>query len=311
MRYLNDNISIKIIYSYLESIGGINMKTKFTKWIKKCVGVSLAFAVALSTGMYFSGQTVYASTAYTDKEPNDSYEDAQLITRNAQTAAQYVSNQSSVYRYVTGTLSNDDEDWYKVYLYSNDENYLDLNVGTGTIFVELYTSSNSIIPLRTFEFQKYGDTNVYRVPVPESDIYYLRVYHTTTSLSSTYYFTIGNPQYTLGSYTHTFRSTTLAAKGTWEDTVDLGSISSIPEGAIGYEISIGGCTSSVSSERYFYNEHYDQWVATKSTFSYSLPVTEAASSLNQEWGAKIVSTSSSSRTFSPTMTIRYVAPDLP
>ena len=48
------------------------MKTKFTKWIKKCVGVSLAFAVALSTGMYFSGHTVYASTAYTDAEPNDS-----------------------------------------------------------------------------------------------------------------------------------------------------------------------------------------------------------------------------------------------
>lgn len=53
------------------------MKTKFTKWIKKCVGVSLAFAVALSTGMYFSGHTVYASTAYTDAEPNDSYEQAQ------------------------------------------------------------------------------------------------------------------------------------------------------------------------------------------------------------------------------------------
>ena len=129
------------------------MKTKFTKWIKKCVGVSLAFAVALSTGMYFSGQTVYASTAYTDAEPNDSYEQAQLISRNAQTAAQYVSNQSSVYRYVTGTLSNDDEDWYKVYLYSDDETYLDLNVGTGTIIVELYDSSNLFVPWIFFNFR--------------------------------------------------------------------------------------------------------------------------------------------------------------
>ncbi|MCH5248283.1 MAG: hypothetical protein J1E98_00045 [Lachnospiraceae bacterium] len=284
---------------------------KFDRWLRKCVGVSLAFAVALSASLYFSGQTVYASTAYTDAEPNDSYEQAQLITRNAQTPAQYVSNQTSVYRYVTGTLSYDDEDWYKVYLYSDDENYLDLNVGSGTITVELYTSSNSVVPLTTFEFQKYGDTNVYSVPVPESGLYYLRVYHDTTSISSTYYFTIGNPQYTLGSYTHTFRSTTLAAKGTWDDTVDLSEISSIPENAIGYEISIGGCTSSVSSERYFYNKHYGHWVATKSTFSYSLPVSETASSLDQEWGAKIVSTSSSSKTFSPTMTIRYVAPDLP
>lgn len=82
------------------------------------------------------------------------------------------------------------------------------------------------------------------------------------------------------------------------------------DGAIGYKISIGGCTSSVSSKRYFYNEFYDQWVATKSTYSYSLPVTNS-SLLDQVWGAKIVSTSSSSKTFSPTMTIRYVAPDLP
>ena len=130
------------------------------------------------------------------------------------------------------------------------------------------------------------------------------------SISATYNFTIGNPKYTLGSYTHTFKSTTLAAKGTWQDKVDLTLITSIPDGAIGYKISIGGCTSSVSSKRYFYNEFYDQWVATKSTYSYSLPVTNS-SLLDQVWGAKIVSTSSSSKTFSPTMTIRYVAPDLP
>lgn len=286
------------------------MKTKFTKWIKKCVGVSLAFAVALSTGMYFSGQTVYASTAYTDAEPNDSYEQAQLISRNAQTAAQYVSNQSSVYRYVTGTLSNDDEDWYKVYLYSDDETYLDLNVGTGTIIVELYDSSNLFVPLDIFQFQKYGDTNVYEVPVPESGSYYLRVYHTTTSISSTYYFTIGNPQYSLGTYTYKFNSITLAAKATWQDTVDLTLIADIPDRAIGYEVSVGGCTTSVSSKRYFYNEFYDSWVATKTTYSYSLPVTNS-SLLDQVWGAKIISTSSSSKTFTPTMTIRYVAPDLP
>ncbi len=102
----------------------------------------------------------------------------------------------------------------------------------------------------------------------------------------------------------------MAAKGTWQDKVDLTLITSITDGAIGYKISIGGCTSSVSSKRYFYNKFYDQWVATKLTYSYSLPVTNS-SLLDQVWGAKIVSTSSSSKTFSPTMTIRYVAPDLP
>lgn len=286
------------------------MKRKFTNWHKKGLGAVFAFAVTLCTGLLASGQTAYASTIYTDTESNNSHEEAQIISKNAQTASQAVSGSTSVYRYVTGTLSYDDEDWYKVYLYSDDENYLDLNVGSGTIFVDLYNSSNFEVPMDSFQFQKYGDTGVYEVSVPSDGLYYLRVYHTITSISATYNFTIGNPKYTLGSYTHTFKSTTLAAKGTWQDKVDLTLITSIPDGAIGYKISIGGCTSSVSSKRYFYNEFYDQWVATKSTYSYSLPVTNS-SLLDQVWGAKIVSTSSSSKTFSPTMTIRYVAPDLP
>lgn len=289
---------------------GIIMKKGFTKLAKKGVSLLFAFAVTVCMALLFSGQTAYAATSYTDTESNDSHEDAQLVSRNAQTASQAVSGSTSVYRYVTGTLSYDDVDWYRVYLYSDDANYLDLNVGTGTIFVELYDLTNFDEPMDTYQFQKYGNANVYEVDIPSDGVYYLRVYHTTTSISSTYNFTIGNPQYTLGSYTHTFNSITLPAKDTWEEKVDLTSISSIPEGAIGYEISIGGCTTSVSSKRYFYNEFFEQWVATKTTYSYNLPVTDS-SLLDQEWGAKIVSTSSSSKTFTPTMTIRYVAPDLP
>ncbi len=288
----------------------VNMEIKFIRWSIRCVGIFGALIVALGVGLCFDGQTVYAATGYADTEPNNSYEDAQLISRNAQTATQYVSAQSTVYRYVMGTLSYDDEDWYKVYLYSDNETYLDLNVGTGTIFVELYDSSNPNIPLDRFEFQKYGDTNVYEIPVPEDGLYYLRVYHTTVGFSSTYNFTIGNPKYSYGNYTYNFNPTTLAAKATWQDTVDLRAISEIPERAIGYEIVIGGCSSSVSSERYFCNESYKSWVATNITHLYKLPVTDA-SLLAQEWGAKIVSSSSSSHTFTPKMTIRYVAPKLP
>ena len=137
------------------------MKRKFTKWHKKGLGAVFAFAVTLCTGLLASGQTAYASTIYTDTESNNSHEEAQIISKNAQTASQAVSGSTSVYRYVTGTLSYDDEDWYKVYLYSDDENYLDLNVGSGTIFVDLYNSSNFEVPMDSFQFQKYGDTGVY------------------------------------------------------------------------------------------------------------------------------------------------------
>ncbi len=284
------------------------MRSKLIRWIKKSVGVSMVLAGALCIGLYLSGQTAYAATAYTDKEPNNSYEEAQLIARNAQTPAQYVSNQTSVYRYVTGTLSNDDEDWYMVGLYTSNPVYLDLNPGAGTIYVDLYDSSNLDIPLDTYEFRKYGDTNVYEVPIPSDGTYYLRVYHTTTSISATYYFTIGNPQYTLGTYVHKFNPTTLASK--WEDSVNLRFRPDVPKGAIAYEITIGGCSSSVSSKRYFRNENSLGWTATKTTFSYSLPVADK-SKLEQVWDAKMESTSTSSHSFTPTMTLRYVAPDVP
>lgn len=285
------------------------MRTKFAKWIKKCVGASLTLAGALCIGLCLSGQTAYAATAYTDKEPNDSYQEAQLIGRNAQTPGQYVSNQTSVYRYVTGTLSNDDEDWYMVGLYTSNPVYLDLNPGAGTIKVDVFDSSNLIQPLDTYVFQKYGGTDVYEVPISSDGTYYLRVYHDTTSISASYYFTIGNPQYTLGTYVHNFRATTLPSKGTFEDSIDLRLEPDVPKESKAYEVTVGGCTSSVSSKRYFYNEHLG-WVATKTTFSYDLAITDKAE-MQQEWGVRIISTSTSSHSFTPTIRLRYVAPIIP
>lgn len=93
--------------------GGIYCGKKL-RGLKKGFSILFAFAT-LCTGLWFSGQTVYASTTYTDTESNGSHEEAQLVSRNAQTASQAVSGSTSVYRYVTGTLSYDDEDWYKVY----------------------------------------------------------------------------------------------------------------------------------------------------------------------------------------------------
>ena len=285
------------------------MKTKLAKWIKKCIGTSMVLAGALCIGFCLSGQTAYAATAYKDVEPNNSHEEAQLIGRNAQTPAQYVSNQTSVYRYVTGTLSNDDEDWYMVGLYTSNPVYLDLNPGAGTIKVDVFDSSNFTDPLGTYEFQKYGGTDVYEVLIPADGTYYLRVYHDTTSISATYYFTIGNPQYTRGTYVHNFRTTTLPSKGTFEDSIDLSFEPDVPKKSIAYEVTVGGCTSSVSSKRYFYNEHMG-WVATKTTFSYNLPITDKAE-MQQEWGVRIISTSTSSHSFTPTIRLMYVAPIIP
>ena len=113
----------------------------------------------------------------------------------------------------------------------------------------------------------------------------------------------------MGSYVHEFRATTLPSKGTWEDFADLRSEPDIPKGAIAHEITIGGCLSTVSSKRYFRNQETG-WTATGTTFSYTLAVTDK-SRLDQRWEARMISTSTSSHSFTPTMRLRYVAPIIP
>lgn len=287
------------------------MKGNLRSKLKKGMGMLFVLAFSLGVGLYICGETAYAATEYIDKEDNDSPESAQFIFRNTQTAAQAASTSiSSSYRYVTGKLDKDDEDWYRISLDADDIDYLDMNVGTGTIFVELYRSTNLNDPIREYRFTSYGDLNVQEVRIVEDGTYYLRIYHTTTGISSTYNFTIGNPQYTKESYTHSFGRQVLEAKATWEDVVNPLDFEDIPEGAIAYEISIGGCSSSVSSKRYFCIEDSVHWTATKTTYSYSLPVTNDYR-VDQQWSVRIVSTNSSRKTITPTVTIRYVAPVLP
>lgn len=211
---------------------------------------------------------------------------------------------------MTGTLSKDDEDWYMVGLYTSNRVFLDLNPGAGTIYVGLYDSSNLNDPLFTYEFQKYGGPEVYEVRIPSDGTYYLRVYHDVTSISASYFFTIGNPQYTLGSYVYEFDRTTLPSKGTWEDFADLRFEPDVPKEAIAHEITIGGCLSTVSSKRYFRNQESSGWTTTGTTFSYTLAVTDK-SRLDQRWEARMISTSTSSHSFTPTMRLRYVAPIIP
>lgn len=276
------------------------------KKLKKKIMIAVLTAVCIMSGRSI---TAYASTAYSDTESNNSASEAQSITKNSMTYAQKVSGSSTLYRYVTGTLSGDDEDWYKVYLYEDDDNYFTISGGTGYTYIDILNSNQETI--QTFSYLNSSSSeNVFRVNVATDGLYYIRLYHTTTTINSSYHFTIGNPQYLLGSYTHEFGSATLPARGTWERYANLSTVSSIPNMAIGYKITVSGCTTSISSDRYFYNDFYGDWVATRTGYSYNLPVTES-SILDQTWGVMYESSSTTNKTFTPQFTINYVYPDLP
>lgn len=255
----------------------------------------------------------YGATTYTDSESNNTVGEAQYIAYNAQTEAQAVANSNGVYRSVTGSLVKEDEDWYKVSLYRPtgdyyQENYLDISGGTGYIYIDIYNAQ--LEKISTFKYLKYSTDNVFKIDIEEDGVYYVRLYHPNNNLTDSYNFTIGRPKYKLGSYSYKFGSATLPAKGKWEKYINLSTISEIPNRAIGYQVGVGGCTTSVSSERYFYNQFYNDWVETKITYQYDLPVTKA-SLIDQKWGVKYVSSNSKRQTFNPSLIIYYVYPQLP
>ena len=268
--------------------------------------------LTMAMGMCLFGinmQATFAATEYTDTEDNGSASSAQLISSNVMTYAQRVAGNTSLYKSVRGQLTGSaDEDWYKVYLYQNRDNYFTITGGTGTMFIDILNESEETI--RSFTYSSLSNAeNVFNLEILRDGLYYIRLYH-IVNVNSSYKFIVGNPEYYLDSYTHKFGSQTLPAKGEWENYVNLTNNNNIPVGAVGYEIVVAGCSSSVCSDRFFYNEFYKDWVATKTGYKYSLPVTES-SKLAQVWGVRYESTKSSSKSFNPEFTIYYVYPDLP
>ncbi len=262
--------------------------------------------------IYFTGvksMDVYADTAYVDEEGNDSITEAQIVSANRMTYKHKVSNNRAYYNYVKGTLSGDDEDWYKVFIMSSDEEvYLTMDDSSDYTLIEVFDTNKKLLHTFTYTGRSNAE-NVFRIETEKQGYYYIRIYHATSS-EAKYYFTIGEPEYYLSSYTHKFDTVTLPAKGEWSDDVDLSEITSLPKKAVGYKITVSGCSTSVSSDRYFYNQYFGRWVATKTGYYYNLPVTQS-SLLAQKWGIKLESSSSSKKTITPQFTIQYVYPDLP
>ena len=276
---------------------------------KKGIGNILLAGLLIVAAMNTRPLEVKAATAYMDQESNDSFAEAQFIARNSMSAANTVSGNTTGYKYVTGNLTGrEDEDWYWLMLSPEFDSYLTIDNATGTINIDVLDEKETV--LYTFSYNGVsGAENIFNIRISDTGFYYFRLYHDDNTTVS-YRFMVGNPEYHFDSYTHSFGRQTLPAKGTWEDVVDLRAVSVIPRGAIGYRITVSGCSTTVCSKRYFSRESSSGWAATNTTYMKDLPVVDA-SLLAQEWGVRYISASKSNEIFTPQFKIDYVYPDLP
>lgn len=258
----------------------------------------------------------YAQTQYTDNNANDTIDDAQLIMRNTQTPAQYDSGNSVSYKFVTGYTQNGDDDWYIVYLSTSDVDcLLDVRSGLSNVTFGIYDSVGTL--LETYVYNNNGtfqvfdligrETNGNNSLITNDDYYYIHVSSNSYN-SQYYYFTIGMPQYSRASYSHTFSNLTMTTNSPAVNDVTPTGDDDIPLDSYAYEVSITNVSSGVSNKRYFTNTNLGGYVQTNTAYMYHLAVSES-NTMDQSWGVKLEPTVSGTYSVSPTLIIRYIRPE--
>ncbi len=260
-----------------------------------------------------SSKQVHAATKY-ETEPNDTIDQAESITRNTQTAAQVAAGNTNGSSVVSGSLNRDEDvDWYKVTLYSNQDNFWDYaitNTTSGNVRLEVYDSTGSLVGNNSFDYSPLTTERTFRVTVPTTSTYYLKISRTDTGSTLFYGFTIGGPLYFLSSFEVNFPRITLNANTSWTQQIVLNNNTAIPRGAIAYEAVLDGGTMSSTSSREIRCESNNAWQRTSMTpWRRSLPVTNTYS-LRQTWEVRYNAWNSTT-SFSPRIIFYYVYPRMP
>lgn len=240
-----------------------------------------------------------------ENEPNNTRETAETITANNETPSDTLSGSHTGEHVVEGTTTQNDPDWFKVYLNAGT-NYMTCNGDAFDFVIE--NSNGNIISTGSYSKTGFGPT-AYEFTASAYGYYYVEIIGTTSSYSR-YLFLIGSPTYSLSSCTVPCREGTISmisGGGAQTGHFDAGSLSGIPEDAIAYTVRMSGLgTTNVSSVRLIndtdgYSISLDRYTWSKDNLvSMNMPV---ASTWTASFGYNNKAVS-----FTPTLTIYYVYP---
>lgn len=259
---------------------------------------------------------------YYEIEPNDIIENAQSVKRNNDSHKATVMGDHSELHRVHGKLSTEDDiDFYHVYLYKNEfkykyDNVLTLSANSPLLF-DVFNEDMELIDSYEYRPSKGG---LYQFNIPENGYYYIKL--SSSILSSTpnsYYFYIGAPLYTTQSKYKDFASADMSKVKIREVSWTP---SATPEGAIVYEISAiagGSGNTTHPSIRRYKNTKRPYWTNMKQTNLWTEEINPIYLSpggnydANQEWVCYYDASSNRASPFyvTPRIMLRYVYPKLP
>ena len=270
--------------------------------------------------LFFSTAVAAAGTVLDEVEPNNSPVQAQMIKKSNPNPSCVVKGDYTGQVVAAGKISDkSDEDWYKVLLTENDSNLLTVYSAQLNDFGIFDVYDENMNPIRSINHHQdamvFGAT-AYKVPISKNGIYYIKV--TSPLRSGEYKFSIGAPDYRLGNYTYkaTNPCTLTPNKKSVQATYDLRNISSIPDEAIVYNISISGTKKNRASSEYrsIKLESDRNWTST-AMYNYYADVPVISNKiLKNKWMFKLegnVSKYTEYYSLTPEITFRYVYPILP
>ncbi|MBE6049349.1 MAG: hypothetical protein E7214_01465 [Clostridium sp.] len=274
-----------------------------------------SLVIALSLGSIGA-----SATRIKEVESNNTVNEAQLITRNNVNPSTVITAKYEGQNVVEGNVADSsDVDWYKVYLPADNNTIFAIN-STSLSYdsnIEILDENLNIVSAfkHIQDTKKLGATP-YKVKISKEGYYYVKI--SSIVRGGNYLFTIGGPNYTVDSYTYKSANTLTITPKETSDTMsfDLTRNSNIPDGAVVYEVKLGGSkkNSALSETRSLKLSSERNWTRTSSyVFNAKFPVI-SNTLLKSRWDVKLEgSVSKYTKYYSVTPEIRflYVYPELP
>lgn len=240
----------------------------------------------------------------TEEESNDTLETATPVDRCTLEPEDVVNRNSTPANAMYGGGTSGDEDWYSTTLEADSDNYFSFTCNSGLYSICLYDSDGILDENNMYDTVYSSGT--YDFEVAETGTYYIQI---SCSSSGTYNFSIGNVLYRVASYQYSGESLSLTKGETLTDTFNLSENTEIPEGAIIYQVSLSGGSSTTTSKRGIKPTEGSTWLTTSIT---PWKITVDVSSnylLKQSWDVEYIA--KKTVTISPVDTFYYIYPLLP
>lgn len=247
------------------------------KLFKTLLLLTLVFFVIPATPLLAS------PTWSTETEPNNSMSEANSVARNLSTPKQAVDGSFTGENVMKGSGTKGEDDWYRIYLSSDNDSYLSFILNSGVYDITVYDENGNIVGRN--DYKSVSRKTIYDLKIQTDGTYYIQI---ACIVSGSYQFMIGNPNYTTGTYSLSLGSLALVKGSDYETYKDNTLITAVPKGALVYRILLRGGSSSSTESRQVKPSATKNWINSSAYVWEANLVIKDTNKFHQKWDFKYI-----------------------